>query len=143
MEKHIQTSRYIEHAGVVRHTQNDHVTVSIVSQSACAACHAKGQCSVLDQKEKTVDVTIPNHNYQVGEEVNVLMIRSQGFKALFLGYILPFLVLMVTLLLVTEITGKEGLAGLMALGILLPYYLVLFLTRDNIKKSFSFVIQKR
>jgi len=143
MEKHIQTSRYIEHTGVIQQTDNNQVTVSISSQSACAACHAKGHCSVLDQKEKTIDVTIPNHTYQVGEEVNILMVRSQGFKALFLGYILPFLILMLTLLSVTEITGSEGLAGLLALGVLLPYYFIIFLTRNQLKKSFSFVIQKR
>ena len=36
--------------------------------------------------------------------------------------------------------GSEKVAAIAALGVLVPYYLVLFLLRDRIKKDFQFRI---
>jgi len=41
---------------------------------------------------------------------------------------------------VLEVTGDELLGGLAALGMLVPYYLLLYFFRERIKKSFSFTI---
>ena len=41
-----------------------------------------------------------------------------------------------------SITENELLAGLTALGALLPYYLIVYLTKDKLRKTFSFSIKK-
>jgi len=46
-------------------------------------------------------------------------------------------VLIVTLLLI----GNEGVAALLALGALVPYYLLLWLLRDSIGRRVSFQIE--
>ncbi len=68
--------------------------------------------------------------------------KSLGFKALFLGYILPFLLLVITLFTSLTITKNEGLAGLLSVGVLLPYYLGLYFFRKKISNTFIFEIEE-
>ena len=79
--------------------------------------------------------------FREGQEVVVAMKKSLGGKAVFLGYLLPFLLLIGVLITVLTLSGDEGIAGLSAIGILIPYYLVLYLLRDRLKKTFSFSIE--
>ena len=83
-----------------------------------------------------------NEIYKVGEQVVVFFKESLGFRAMFLGYLLPFLVLMTVLIIGTSIGLAEGTAGLLALGSLVPYYMVIFLKNKKLKKTFSFSIRK-
>ena len=69
------------------------------------------------------------------------MRKSLGGVAVFLGYILPFILLMLVLLLVLLISGNEGLAGLLAIAAMIPYYWLLYIFRDKLKRTFSFSIQ--
>jgi sigma-E factor negative regulatory protein RseC len=70
------------------------------------------------------------------------MQRDSGYKALLLGYVLPFILLMIVLITFLSIEGSELLAGILALLILVPYYTGLYFLRDRIKKTFSFSVSK-
>ncbi|MCB2220909.1 MAG: SoxR reducing system RseC family protein [Bacteroidetes bacterium] len=131
----------ISHSGLIQKIDDQQIYVSIVSQSACAACHAKGVCNVSELSEEIVEV--PKEagiHYEVGQNVKVSMQKSLGTHAVFLGYILPFLILLATLIIALAITGREGLSGLLALAILIPYYLFLYTMRDRLKRTFTFRI---
>ncbi|MGE0078877.1 MAG: SoxR reducing system RseC family protein [Bacteroidales bacterium] len=132
----------IEHLGRVDAITPNDVRVVIVSQSACASCHAKGACTASDSTEKIVVITKPNHNFLVGETVKVLLKESLGFKALFLGYILPLIVIIVALFSFSALGLSEVKAGLLSLLMLIPYYLVLYLFKNAIAKQFNFDIEK-
>ncbi len=137
------TEDIITHRGVISAVERDSVFVSIIAQSACAACHAKGYCGVSDMQEKIVEVPLAEtHEHKNGEFVVVTMKRSMGLSAVLYGYFIPFLVLLATLLTVYEVTGNEALAGLVSLGILVPYYTGLYLLRDRFTKKFRFEIEK-
>lgn len=117
--------------------------VSIINKSSCASCNLKGSCSVSDIQEKIVDVFTNNSkDFIVGENVDVYYKQSLGFRALFLGYLLPFIVVLITMVIMLETTNKELLSGLVSLASLIPYYLIVYLTRDKIKKTFSFSVKK-
>ena len=132
----------ISHSGIIREITNSTISVSIISESACAACHAKGFCNVSDMKEKTIEVRNTGDNdHKVGECVNLVMQRSMGLKAVFYGYVLPFLIMMATLLVTMGATDNEGLSGLFALLILAPYYFSLYLLRAKLKSKFEFRIR--
>lgn len=132
----------IDHDGIIEHIEGDVAHVKINSESACAACHAKGVCSAADQEEKFLDVAMNGEQYNSGEIVKVMVTRRLGFKAVALGYFYPFLVLMAVLISLTLVGVEELKAGLFALLALIPYYLVLYLTRKRIESSFTFSIQK-
>jgi len=119
------------------------MTVTIVNESACSSCHAKGACTMADLKEKEIEISRFNGKYSPGEEVIVIFREAQGFQALFYGYVLPFLVVFITLIVTYSVTNNEILAGLLSLGILIPYYITLYFFRDFLKKVFKFELEER
>ncbi len=132
----------IDHEGIIERIDGGVAHVRIDSQSACAACHAKGACSAADQGEKFLDVAIQGESYNAGEVVRVEVSKHLGFKAVALGYIYPFLVLMAVLITLTLLGFDEMRAGIYALLSLIPYYLLLYLIRGRIGSAFTFSIKK-
>ncbi|MCF6242721.1 MAG: SoxR reducing system RseC family protein [Bacteroidales bacterium] len=135
-------TKIIEHKGIVKKIDNDHILVSIITNTSCASCEVKGTCSASELEEKEIEVRSFTEKYHVGEQVLVYFKESLGFKALFLGYILPFLVLMIVLISTTTLGYTEAIAGLLALASLIPYYLIIYLMNKKIRKVFSFSIRK-
>ncbi|MBI9066177.1 MAG: SoxR reducing system RseC family protein [Salinivirgaceae bacterium] len=132
----------ISHQGIIESVTPENIKVRIMNVSACAACHVKGACSASDTQEKIIDA-LPNGNiYKSGDLVTLLVKESMGFKALFLGYLLPFLLVVVVLIIGTFLELRELIAGLLSLSILIPYYVFLFFFKDQIKKSFVFEIKQ-
>ncbi|MCW0482098.1 SoxR reducing system RseC family protein [Gaoshiqia sediminis] len=134
-------SEGIEHTGIIKKLSGEKIIVGIINESACASCHAKGACTAADMKDKDIEIEHFTGDFRLGQQVRVIGKTSQGFKALFYGYVLPFLLLMATLIISLQITQNEGLSGLFALGILVPYYFVLYLFRNKLKRSFEFEIK--
>lgn len=132
----------IDHDGIIEHIEGDVAHVKISSESACAACHAKGVCGAADQQDKYLDIEVSGTEYREGEAVKVLVARHLGFRAVALGYVYPFLILMAVLVALTVAGIGELRAGLFALLSLPPYYLILYLVRKRLGKSFTFSIQK-
>jgi sigma-E factor negative regulatory protein RseC len=131
----------ITHPGIVDRVNENSVFVKILAMSACSSCHAKSMCSIAEVEEKIVEVKkVAGREFEQGQEVTVAMQRSLGGKAVFLGYLLPFLLLIGVLILVLSLTGNEGVAGLSAIAVLIPYYFALYLLRDRLKRTFSFRI---
>jgi sigma-E factor negative regulatory protein RseC len=130
----------ISHRGIVLSVTENKIVVSIINESACASCHAKGACSASDMKEKEIEITRFSGRYEIGQPVILTGKTSQGYKAIFYGYILPFVLVLATLVLAVNSTQNEGLSGLLALAILIPYFLTLSLFRNKLKKSFEFEI---
>ncbi len=133
----------IEHKGIIKEIKDNDLKVSIVSHSACASCEVNGVCSVSDLEEKIVDVFVENPNeYKEGESVEVFYKQSLGFRALLIGYLLPFMIILITMIVMLSLTEKELIAGLVSLGMLIPYYLTVYFAKNKIKKTFSFSIKK-
>ncbi len=131
----------VNHLGIVQDINPNGIVVSILSQSACAACHAKGACGMSDTAEKIIEVPTQSKAFSIGEHVKVLLKESLGFKALTLGYVLPFLLVLLTLIVLTSTGISEAKAGLASLAVLIPYYLGLYLFRDKVSKQFTFEIE--
>lgn len=133
-------SEHITHEGIIDHIENDTIFVRIVSKSACSACHSKSMCSVSEMTEKLVEVQSSDSDYAAGQEVNVILDQTLGNKAVVLGYLLPFFVLIITLVVASSFLD-ELWAGLSAIGILLPYYLLLFIFKQKLRSTFYFRIE--
>lgn len=134
-------SERITHEGIIDHIENDTVFVRILSKSACAECHSKSMCSVSEMNEKLIEVKQKGSGFTTGETVNVILDRSLGNKAVLLGYFIPF-ILLITTLLVSSLYFGELWSGLMAVAVLIPYYLLLFSFKDKLSKTFHFRIER-
>ena len=74
--------------------------------------------------------------------MTVIFQESKGFTALFYGYVLPFIIILITLIITNSITNNELLSGLISLGILIPYYTTLYFFRHLLKKVFKFEVEE-
>ncbi len=130
----------IEHEGIVQKSDNDSVTVSIISSAACSGCHAEGICSLSGKVEKIIE--IPGE-YQVlpGDFVTVQMKQSSGHTAVFWGYVMPLILLVSILVILISLSIPELIAGLGALAVLIPYYLMLYVFRKRISRKFIFTLK--
>ncbi len=132
----------IKHEGVICRISNGIATVKLVNISACSSCHAKSACNVSEVDNKEIEVPLDDQQLSVGERISILFNNSMGVKALFFGYGLPFIIMLITLLISWAITSSETIAGLTSVLSLLPYYLLLALFRKKFQKTFSFKIEK-
>ena len=132
----------ISHEGIITEIGDDELKIKILSKSACAACHAKSACTMSDMAEKILTVPKPqNRDFQLMQRVNVSMKVSQGNKAAILGYLLPFALMMAVLFTLIGCGLGEGLSALCSLAALIPYYIMLYLRRDKLKKQFDYEIE--
>ena len=133
----------LEHKGIVLNVSGERVDVSILSESACATCKVKGACGMSEAEEKVVSILPPDAPaYRAGERVVVSVTRNMGLRAVFLAYVVPFLLLLASLLILLETGLSEAVAGLVSLGVLAFYYVVLWLVRRRIEHEINFNIRK-
>lgn len=136
-------SNKIKHAGVVDGVEGECVRVRILQSSACSACKVAAHCNASETKEKIIDVMDADaSHYQKGNQVMVVADTAVGFRASLYGYLLPLILMVVTLVGVLAATHSEGLAALSALGILMPYYVLLFLMRNKLRNRLSFTLER-
>lgn len=126
----------------MKEVKKNSLIVNVISQSACAGCHAKGACTVADYKDKEIEVTEYRNTYQVGDEVTVLFKQSKGFTALIWGYLIPFFLVLGTLIVTLEVTRDELQSGILSLIILIPYYITLYFFRHLLKKVLKFELEE-
>ena len=134
----------IKHRGIVEKIEGSHVVVRIVQTSACSACSAKGLCNASESKEKQIDVYEVNPSYRIGEEVMLCGSTSMGMRAVLLAFGIPVLLLLAALFITMRVTdGDALLSSIVALLAVIPYYLVIYLMKNKMNKTFSFVIEKQ
>ena len=114
----------------------------IEQQAACASCHAKGACSVAEKEDKIIEVFYSKNDIKKGDKVLLIGQSSLGLYAVLLAYVLPFLLILVTLFIASVFTDNELLSGTISLSVVLPYYVVLSMNKKRLKKKFSFEIIK-
>ena len=131
----------VRYHGVVKEVTHGHLRVSIMKSSACGGCNIKGHCNSAEAKERFVDVDDPEaQSYHVGQEVWIVGSPSMGWKALGYGIALPFLVVFISLFVFSAIMESDLWAALCALGMLIPYYILLYSQREKMKKELSFAV---
>lgn len=135
-------SNKIKHNGVVDGVEEGCVRVRILQSSACSACKVAAHCNASETKEKIIEVQVADADrYQRGDSVIVVADTAVGFRASLYGYLLPLILMVVSLVAVLKITQLEGYAAMSALGILIPYYVGLYLLRNKLRNKLSFSIE--
>lgn len=127
-------------SGIVESIDNKYAKVRIHNESACSMCHSKGVCTALGTVERLIDVELGDDvNIQPGDRVNITMVTHSGNMAVLLAYILPFILLILTLL-ISSYFFSEGIAALISLLVLLPYFFILYTLKKRIKRYFRFTL---
>ena len=134
-------SNIIRHNGIIDSVAEGMVKVRILQTSACAACSLAKHCNSAESKEKIIDVACESTRYRVGQQVVVSVAASMGYRAVLLGFGLPFGVLVAVIVLAFALTSDEPFAALLGIASLIPYSILLYLCRDRISRTLSFGIE--
>ena len=133
----------ISHRGRVVEITPELTSVEIISEAACASCHAKGLCGLGESKSKLVQLpTSPYMDLAPGDEVEVLLSASMGHKAVWIAYVIPCFLLIAVLLILNATAVGELASGLGAIASVLVYYFVVWLFRGRLRNVYIFKIKK-
>ena len=91
-------NKEVTHNGIVKEIKEQGIKVNIVVVAGCVSCELQSACNMSEKSDKEIDIKCNPKQFKVGQEVVVSMRSSQGFNAAFLGYILPFIVMIVVLI---------------------------------------------
>ena len=137
----------MKHSGTISKITNSTITVALEANINCEACKAKAACGASESSSKEIEIDNPNlleqtkQRFALNEAVAVEMQEELGLKAVFWAYLFPF-ILLVSILLFASLFFSEGQAGLIALLVLIPYYITLYLLNAFFKKKFQVSILK-
>lgn len=116
--------------------------VEILRTSACSACHAKELCGFSEEEKRIVDVATSGFDpHQIGEEVTLCMKKSMGMKAVWIAYVIPLVILVITVLVLSAFGLGELAMGLGAIAAVALYYVVILCFRDRLSNEFIFYIK--
>lgn len=131
----------ITHSGTVERVEPSRVFVRIDQRSACSACKAASLCNASEHREKIVEIEDAHASqYEVGEKVVISTDMGTGYRAVALGFGIPLVVMLATIAIVKAATDNQGLAALIGLAVLAPYFLMIFVIREKLKRKFRFRI---
>jgi len=112
----------------------------VIRVSACGACHAKGVCSP-EQASQVITVKSDDPRFVVGSKVTIVIEQKTGDLAVFFAYFLPLIIFIAMFCVFLLATRSEGLAGLLALFSLAPYFSSLWVFRERMNHSFKVYIK--
>lgn len=135
-------SESISHTGVVEKIEDDIVFVRITQQSACSGCHAQSMCTASEKKDKIIEIPDRSGNFQVSEAVMICGQSTTGLLAVLLAFVIPLILVVAAIATGSALQWNETTSGLSGLLLLLPYYYLLYLNRDRLKRKFVFTLKK-
>jgi len=129
------------HSGLISKISGQTITVNLEQNIHCDSCRAKSSCGISESSTKAVEVLNSKDSFKINEEVNVVLKKALGLKAVFCAYVFPFILMFSTLIIASNFL-KEWLAGLISLLIIVPYYIVLYFLKNALKSAFQVSILK-
>ena len=136
-------SSTLQHRGVVESVAGDTVIVSVVPESACAGCHAKGICGERGSKREIVVKTPYAAEYTPGESVIVALEHSNmGVMSVVWSYVVPLIILVGVLFGARAFGFDDGVAAISSMGAMSLYFIALYLMRKMFDKKIKFTIIK-
>ena len=131
----------IVHRAVVD-SVNDGVVRVFFRQDGCSACSVKSSCGLAHSGDKLIEIPLKERNVAKGEEVLIHISHNSGFQAVILSYVVPFVLVLASLLILTQFGVAELVAGLASLGSLIPYFILLRIFNKRLAKNFAIDFSK-
>ena len=137
------SNNIISHEGVIDSINASTVNVRIVQSSACSGCKLSSHCTSAESKEKLIEVrTYDTSRYKIGDNVNVLAATAVGFKAVLYAFIIPLVLLTVSIFaMLLIVKSSEIMAIGVGFAILASYYTLLYIMRSKLEKQLTFYLE--
>jgi sigma-E factor negative regulatory protein RseC len=132
----------LEQKGIIEDISDSTIKIRVQPLSACDNCQTKSLCNIKGNRDNLIELTDKSGSFSVGEIVNLMVEKSAGYRALFLGYLLPLIIVLVSIVVLLIAGLSEIIAGTASLLMLVPYYLILYSLRHIIKKKIKISFTK-
>lgn len=133
---------HVSHPGVVVAITDKDLDIEILSASSCGSCNIKSACGMSEMTEKRVTVPRPEgRDFIIGQPVSIIMSTRQGNKAAMFAYLIPAVLMIATILILSNLHIKEWIAALAGIGMAAVYYVVLFFFRKKLGNDFHYEIK--
>ena len=127
----------IRHQGVIESIDGNTAIIRILQQSACTSCDARRICNSGNSKEKHLHCATHGEKFDLNEHVTVVCSTGTGMKAVWWGFGLPLILLIGSLFAVWLLIGNETISALVSVGILVIYYIIVYLMKSKIHFEFE------
>ena len=129
------------HKGKVVEIQQDKLKVLIERSDACVHCEAQKLCGMNKTTSQIYEIKVaaPQY-YKIGDIINIELNPHLGMVALFLCYVMPLLLMILSLVISDFFIKNEIICGIISIIILIPYYFLLFLGKKYFNEKFTFNI---
>lgn len=133
----------IVHLGKVLSVDSSVGSIEILLEDGgdCGSCPAAKLCNHGPKSENKV-VVMSDDTFEVGEKVRVVGTEMMHRKAIVLALVCPCLLLIATMVMVYLLTLDESVAALSGLGLMLVFFIVLYVYRNRIAREFVFRVEK-
>jgi sigma-E factor negative regulatory protein RseC len=92
--------------------------------------------------EKLIDAETTDTTLKIGDQVQLTGESSMGLFAVLIAFIIPFLLILFSLFILRSYTSNEALSGTIALGVLVPYFIILSLFNKKLKNKLKFTVER-
>jgi positive regulator of sigma E activity len=137
------SSACVEQRGTVEQIAGHYIRVRVHREASCGDCKASGICFMGEGKERELEINNFTPGLKVGDHVEVIISRSLGNKAVFLGYMVPFIILLTSLLILNAFGANDLFSGIVSILAIMPYFLILYLLRNRLRKTFTLSARKK
>jgi sigma-E factor negative regulatory protein RseC len=139
----MEASGCIEQMGTVEEVTSHIIKVRIHREASCGHCSASGMCYLGEGSERIIEIGDFSSDIKTGDIVGVKISRNMGNKAIILGYLVPLFILLSSLIIYNSLFSKDWLIGLLSLGTLAPWFIILYFSRNRLRKSFAVFARKK
>ena len=126
--------------GLVTNLAAGKAVVQMIAPESCHSCRIKAFCGVTDEERGRYEV--PQGTLEIGDRVRLEILPGTGFKALYMAYLAPFVLMLAIVMIGTYLQAPEHWVGLLALAVLPVYYLALSLFKRQLNHQLRFKISK-
>lgn len=131
----------IRHCGTVESISGNRARVSIMRTSACQTCEASAGCKIHSGKRMSIEIEDPRiASYSPGDRINVEMPVRAGRQAVLIGFGVPLLLFVASLLAMHYAGLDDEVAALAAIGVLAIYYILIYIMRKRVNRHFTITL---
>lgn len=131
----------ISHLGSVVKVSDKDISVKIRTEDGCDTCPISFCC--VAKNEAVVAIKNNNGQYQKNDEVEVLIDDNVEKLGILLSYVLPSVLIFVSLAVVSAYGISDTIAAWVSLACVAVYYAILLICRKKIGKICRIELKKR
>ena len=131
----------IEYRGVITEVRPGILQIEIRDETACAVCSAQKSCCMSGNREKRLEIPFVSGDYRPGDKVIVTGKNSMSLKAILFAFILPLILILITLFAATSMKANEQQAAIISLSAMAIYFIGIYFFKNKFKKIFTFAVK--